>query len=235
MNFLETIDFDWIGMLNFNGRPFRAKLIPSKIWKDLDLYVNNSRGLINYFKKWRTKIEFKTEPSKAGLYKNYIAVGGEYDPETRQCIIQIYNTNFDSFKFNEQSWYKFKYRVIQTLLHEMIHFMQYDRRNDQWSNYILPHKKVGHIKKDAEREYLSCFDEIQAYAHCVYLDLKFKNPDRSVSDLLSVKTLKSRRSSSTLRYFLKTFNYDYLNNYAIPKLLQHVIKWDRKYQLNTKK
>ena len=230
MNFLETINFDWMDLLSFQERPFRAKLIPSKVWRDLDRYKNDSKGLSNYFKKWRTKIEFLKEPNAAIVYKNYVAVGGEYDPETRQSIIQIHTLEFDKFNFSDKSWDKFKYRVIQTLMHELVHFMQYDRRCDESSNYILPHKKLGQDKKDSERRYLSCFDEIQAYAHCVYVDLKTNHPHREVSSLLSIKKIKQRSPSSTLRYILKTFNYDHVNNYAIPKLFQQIVKWDRKYK-----
>ena len=229
MVFLETIDFDWIGMLNFYERPFRAKLNPSKIWKDLDSYKNDSRGLINYFKKWRTKIEFKVEPTRAIVWKNYIGVGGEYDPNDRQIILQIYTVEYDKFVFSDKSWEKFKYRVIQTLMHEVIHFMQYDRRNDESSNYILPHKKVGHDKKDAERRYLSEFDEIQAYAHCVYLDIQTSRMKNiPIRDFLQQSKIYS--PSSTLTYILKTFNYDYRNNRAIPKLAWHVMRWHKKYQ-----
>ena len=111
--------------------------------------------------------------------------------------------------------------------------MQYDRRNDEWSNYVLPHKKVGHEKKDAERRYLSEFDEIQAYAHCIYMDFKCFKPKVDIKTLLS--RAKKKPDSKTLRYFLKTFNYDYKNNHAIPKLMQQIIKWDRKYsKLNIK-
>lgn len=228
MRFLENSNFDWMDMLNFYERPFRAKLIPAKIWKDLDRYCNDSDGLVNYCKKWRTKVEFRKEPSKSKVWKQYVGVGGEYDPETRQCIMQCYTTNFDSHKFTQDSWNRFKYRFIQTLMHEMIHFMQYSRRGDQWSNYVLPHRKVGHEKKDAERKYLSEFDEIQAYAHCIYLDYKCSRPNVDIEELL--RRVKTHRDSRTMHYFLKTFDYDFKRNHAIPKLMQQIIKWDRKYR-----
>jgi len=226
MNFLEKADFDWMEMLNFYERPFRAKLNPSKLWRDLDEYENDSVGLSNYFKKWRTKIEWKVPPNKP-LWHKYVAVGGEYAPEERQCCIQIYTTNFDNHKFDTVTWNKFKYRVIQTLMHEMIHFMQYDRRYDESSNYVVPYKRIGHSKKDAERRYLSEFDEIQAYAHCVYLDFKMKRPKVPLNLLLN--RCKKKRDSSTLHYFLKTFDYDFRNNISPQKIIQQISKWDRKY------
>ena len=225
MNFLETANFDWMEMLNFYERPFRAKLIPAKIWRDLDEYENDSSGLSNYFKKWCTRIEFREPPRKS--WEKYVAVGGEYAPDERQCTIHIYTTNFDKYTFTQKTWDKFKYRLMQTLMHELIHFMQYDRRYDQCSNYVVPFKKIGHSRKDAERAYLSEFDEIQAYAHCVYLDFKMKRPNVDINTLLT--RYKKKRDSSTLHYFLKTFDYDLRNNMATRKIIDQIGKWDRKY------
>jgi hypothetical protein len=228
MNFLEKLDYDWLDLLNFQERPFRAKLIPSKVWKDLDLYRNDAVGLSNYCKKWRTKVQFCNQPKRTKTYDKYVAIGGEYDPEFRQCTIHVYTLNFNKFEFTDMSWYSFKRRFLQTLMHELIHFMQFDRRDDQWSTYVVPYKRVGQKKKDAERKYLSEFDEIQAYAHCAYLDLKMNRPRLSLDTLLS--RCKNKRDSSTLHYFLKTFNYDFKNNPATQKIIQQIGKWDRKYK-----
>lgn len=228
MKFLETANYDWMDLLNFYERPFRAHLNPAKVWKDLDLYRNDAKGLVNYCKKWRTKIEWRKEPSKAKMYQTYVCVGGEYDPNDRQVTMQVYTDNFNKHPFTDRSWAKFKYRFIQTLMHEMIHFMQYDRRGDEWSNYVLPHKKVGQDKKDKERRYLSEFDEIQAYAHCVYVDFKTYRPNVDITTLIS--RAKTHNDSKTLHWILRTFNFDYRNNQAIPKIMQQIIKWDRKYQ-----
>jgi hypothetical protein len=227
MKFLEEANFDWLDMLNFFERPFRAKLIPAKVWVDLDKYRNDSKGLSNYVKKWRTRIEFLPCKSKSKIYEKYIAVGGEYDPEKRQCILQIYTLEYKNFKFTDDTWARFKFKLVQVLMHELVHFMQYDRRCDEWSNYVVPYKKVGKLKIDIERRYLSEFDEIQAYAHCIWLDYKMFRPSVSVDDLLARSKVK--RDSKTLHYILKTFNYDYRNNEAIPKVIQQVGKWDRKY------
>lgn len=228
MSFLENANFDWMDMLTFYERPFRASFVPSKVWQDLDRYRNDSKGLANYFKKWRTRIEWIPEKSKAKFLQTHVAVGGEYDPEKRQCILIIHTDKYDKFPFTDNSWRRFKFKLIQVEMHELIHFMQFDRRNDEWSKYILPHKKVGHAMKDAERRYLSEFDEIQAYAHCVLLDYKMFRPNVPIDTLLA--RCKKSRDSKTLHYILKTFGYDFRNNYAIPKLMTQILKWDRKYQ-----
>jgi hypothetical protein len=105
--------------------------------------------------------------------------------------------------------------------------MQFDRRDDSYSNYIVPYKRVGQKKKDEERRYLSEFDEIQAYAHCVYLDFKMFKPNVDVDTLLA--RCKKQVDSRTLHYFLKTFDYDFRNNMSPQKIIQQVVKWERKY------
>jgi hypothetical protein len=227
MTYLENANFDWMDLLNFYERPFRAKLIPAKVWLDLDSYKNNPVGLSNYVRKWRTKIQWCREKSKAKWTENYVAIGGEYSPDERQITLQIYTQKYSTFQFTDKSWSSFKFRLMQTLMHEIIHFMQYDRRSDEWSNYVVPYKKVGIAKKDEQRAYLSEFDEIQAYAHCVYLDFKMRRPNVDFDILLS--RYKQKRDSSTLHYFLKTFNYDLRNNHATRKIIDQIGKWDRKY------
>jgi hypothetical protein len=231
MTFLETASFDWMDILNFDEKPFRAKLIPAKVWSDLDSYRNDQVGLSNYVRKWRTKIEWKKEKSKAKWTENHVAIGGEYDPDKRQCSLHIYTEKFNAFPFTTSSWISFKMRFMQTLMHEIIHFMQFNRRGDEWSTYVVPYKKVGIAKKDAQREYLSEFDEIQAYAHCVYLDFKMRRPKVDISVLLN--RYKTKRDSSTLHYFLKTFDYDLRNNIATRKIIDQIGKWDRKYNRMT--
>ena len=231
MYHLENANYDFMELLNFYSVPFRAKFIPSKIWKDLDNYRNDSVGLGNYVKKWRTKIEWRKEPSKATRFKRGVSIAGEYDIEKRQCCLIIYTDYFNTFPFTETSWNNFKFRLITCLQHEIIHYMQYDRRDDQWSHYVVPYKKAHSKRKNDERKYLSEFDEIQAYAHCVLMDFKSRRPNMDVETLLN--RCKTHRDSKTLHYILKTFDYDFKNNAAIPKLMQQIVKWDRKYKRMT--
>jgi len=227
MQYLQNLEIDWIDLLNFYERPFRAKIVPAKMWEDLDKYKNDQEGLVNYFKKWKTRIRWIKQISKAKIFKTHVAVGGEYAPDEKHIYLHLYTDCFNKHQFTEKSWESFKYRVIQTLMHEVIHYMQFSRRQSIWSNYVVPYKKVGNTKKDAERRYLSEFDEIQAYAHCVYLDFKTKRPNTPIKTLLG--RCKNKKDSSTLHYFLKTFNYDFRNNVSPQKLFQQIGKWERKY------
>jgi len=227
MNFLEHCKFDWMELLNFRERPFRAKLIPSKVWKDLDNYRNDSIGLMNYCRKWRTKVAFLPPLSKAKFYAEYVAVGGLYESDTRQSTIEIHSNNFNKHEFTPRSWDAFKFRFIQTLMHEMIHFMQYERRSEDYNGYYLPHKKTKSVKKNETRKYFSDYDEIQAYAHCILIEYYTNRPNIPVADL--VARCKTKRDSRTFGMILKAFDNNFRGNEALPKLTQHILKWDRKY------
>jgi hypothetical protein len=104
MTFLESASFDWMDILNFDEKPFRAKLIPAKVWVDLDSYRNNQVGLSNYVRKWRTKIEWKKEKSKAKWAENYVAIGGEYSILTFANVPSISIQKFNTFPFTDRSW-----------------------------------------------------------------------------------------------------------------------------------
>lgn len=226
MTYFGTCKFDFIELLPFTERPFRAKFIPAKVWKDLDRYINDSKGLKNYCKKWKTSVKFLKQKSKAKMWNEYIAVGGEY--YERQSTVMIYNASFDKFQFTEETWSRFKFKFMQTIMHEFIHFMQYDRRFEEPCYYHYPHKKTGNKKKDEDREYYCNTDEIQAYAHCIYLDFKNHSPEANVYEIL--KHSKHHSKSSTLNSIYKTFNHDF-NNHSLflNRLYKEVLRWEQKY------
>lgn len=226
MKFLETINFDWIEFLNFFDRPFRSKFIPSKTFKDLDRFKNDKRGLVNYCKKWRTRIVFDEDSSW-----KYVALGGEYDPENHRCVVYIHSKkSFEEYEFTDVAWAHFKRSFIQTLMHELIHFMQFTRRDDRWAEYNIPYKKSKNPKKEYEREYLSNFDEINAYAHDVYIEIK--NSGRKLdfkSLIVPILNKKTTCPSNSLRYYLKTFDSSPKEHKALQKLFDQINKWERKY------
>lgn len=227
MTFLEKLNFDWIEFIGFPERPFRAKFIPSKIFKDLDKYRNDSRGLSNYVKKWRTRVVEKTNRKW-----RLCMCGGEYGPDERQCVIIIHTqSGYDKYKFTDKRWERFKKIVIQTMMHELIHFKQFDARGDEWGSHYMQYKKTGLARVDKEREYLSNFDEIQAYAHDIYFEV-MSSPYKIKSVAEIVKTIKkkeTRSPSMSLKYYLKTFGFTTRTNTSIPKLYAQVMKWERKY------
>lgn len=225
MNFLQHCNFDWIELLSFQERPFRAKLIPSKVWSDLDKYKNNSVGIKNYCKKWRTSVSFFPSTDNKVPY-DFISVGGQYCD--RRSEVFVYANDFDCYKFTDKTWDRFKYKFIQTLMHELVHFMQYDNRDDEPSYRYYKWNKSINENVNQDREYYSSTDEVQAYAHCVYMDFRYYKPNKSIDKL--VEDCVKRPNSPTLREILKTFDFDIDSNETIKNILKEVYRWDRKYK-----
>ena len=222
MKFIEELTFDFIEFLPFSKRPFKSRLIPAKIWIDLDSYKDNIHGLKHYCKKWRTKVQFVKDKSTS--------VGGEYDSVDNQCTIFIFSPR-SHIKFSKETlpWKEFKYQFIQTLMHEMVHFMQYSNNDELGTTTIYSYKISGDDAIDDEREYYSEIGEIQAYAHCIFLDLRSISND-SIIELL--KRCKTTKESQTLTAILHTFDNDFVENYALHRLVKEIIRWDMRYNLN---
>ena len=223
MNFLQSINFDFIDLLKFSEKPFKAKFIPSKIWSDLDRYKNDEIGLKQYFRKWRTKVVFKT-PKREG---KSIPVGGEHNPDDNQSEIHIWCSNFNTFNFTDRKWDRIKYKIIQVIMHELIHCRQYMGKSQFYMPGKVKYKKTGVKNIDENREYHSNKGEIEAYAHCIYLDFKTFKVVLSVEQLLNRSF--THKDSPTLAGIIKVFNRDFKHNDAIPLLAKNIHKWDRKY------
>lgn len=225
MKYLQSLDFDFVDLLNFDDRPFRAKFIPAKIWNDLDKYRNDATGLRNYFKKWRFRITWHYEPKLT----KHVAVGGGYYTDDEYSELDIWcspDTDFDHFHFTYKKWDRFKYRVIQVAMHELIHCKQYYGKSEEYCASKVYYKKSGNKKIDDTRDYHAGRDEIEAHAHCVYLDFKTKRPTIPVAEL--IRNAKTYKVSTNLSGIQKTFRTD-TQNEVIPLLLRKILVWERRY------
>lgn len=223
MKYLQTLDFDFIEVAGFKERPFRAKFIPAKVWDDLDTYKNDPTGLKNYFKKWKMKVEFK--PHKRPSPR--ASIGGWYLPDSNSSIIDIWCDDFKRQEFSERSWNRFKYKIIQVAMHELIHSKQYMGKHEDYAASTVKYRRTGNKKIDDNRQYYSGRDEIEAYAHCIYLDFRMRRPNANLIQLL--RESKSKPTSSTLSGIMKVFKKD-TTNQALPLLARKILTWERKYK-----
>jgi len=225
MNYIQSLDFDFVDMLNFDERPFRAKFVPSKVWNDLDRYKNDATGLKNYFKKWRFRINLLTEKKPTSR----ILVGGGYFIDEERLEVDIWtspDSSYEKFKFTDNSWDRFKFRVIQVAMHELIHCKQYYKKSEFYNARKVYYKKTGNQRLDETKDYHSGTDEIEAYAHCVYLDFKMRRPTIPVSELIrNAKTYKVSKNLTGIQRIFKTDRY----NEVVPLLLRKILVWERKY------
>jgi hypothetical protein len=225
MNFLQSLDFNFMDMLQFDELPFRAKFNPSKVWDDLDRYKNDATGLRNYFKKWRFSIKFYKEKKPT----TRISVGGGYYTDEERLELDIWtspDTNYNKYKFTDSSWNRFKFRVIQVSMHELIHCRQYYGKHEFFTKGRVNYKETGIKRIDENREYHSGKDEIEAYAHCVFLDFKSKRPTIPIATL--IRHAETYKVSKNLSAIQKVFQTD-KHNEVVPLLLRKILVWDRKY------
>lgn len=222
MHFFKSLTFDFIELLNYEERPFRAKFIPAKIWDDLDKYRNKRVGLQNYFKKWKTRIVFITPK----VSTNYIPVGGSYYPEEDRNELELHTGSYSSFKFTSPTWDRLKYKLIQVLMHELIHQRQYSGKCASWQPTRVRFHKTGVESVDANRYYHSMRGEIEAYAHCIYLDYKCFKPSIPIVKLIRRSSI--RKDSVTFNGIIKLFGND-KRNLALPLLARKILTWERKY------
>lgn len=226
MNYLQTLDFDFMELLKFEDLPFRAKFIPSKVWDDLDRYKNDATGLRNYFKKWRFRIRFHKEKRPT----TKISVGGGYYTDDAKLELDIYtspDTTYNRYKFKDSVWNRFKFRLIQVAMHEIIHCRQYYGKHEDFTKGKVYWKKSGIKRIDDNREYHAGKDEIEAYAHCVYLDFRMRKPNVPIATL--IRHAKTYHVSKNLAGIQKVFQTD-KHNEVIPLLLRKILTWERKYQ-----
>lgn len=220
---IKNLNVDFIDLLNFNERPCRAKFVPAKVWYDLDQYRHSGLSLRNYFKKWKTRVAFRPSTKAHG----FALVGGEYDYDDDYIELHVYTiTPFSEHVFTDVSWDRFKYKVIQTMMHEFIHFMQFTNRDDPYRNYTVSWRRSGKQKVDLDRGYYSSIDEIQAYAHCVLLDYYVYAGKMSLPDFLNQS---KRNPSPTFRDIMNVFKGS--DTMTVRKVREHILRWDKKYQV----
>jgi hypothetical protein len=111
-------------------------------------------------------------------------------------------------------------------MHELIHCKQYYGKREEYCASKVYYKKSGNKKIDDTRDYHAGRDEIEAHAHCVYLDFKTKRPTIPVAEL--IRNAKTYKVSTNLSGIQKTFRTD-TQNEVIPLLLRKILVWERRY------
>jgi hypothetical protein len=222
MEFINKLTFDMIDFFRFLKRPFRAKLIPAEIWKDLDDLKHSPTQLKRYFQKFKMNIRFFK--SLEGISNGYVHVNGDAYRDPMYVDIKIFTHDWATIKWTTYWWRRFKVLLIQTVLHELIHMMQFINGHEV---VMARYKKTGSIKKDEELEYFSSSDEIQSYTHDIFLDYKMFRPNVSVSKLL--KRYKTKRDSRTFNDIAEAFAWNTRDHNAFKKYVLGVEKWNRKY------
>lgn len=210
-------------LANYNGnfvdllKVDLPRLVPSILWSKLDTYRNDPVGMKRYLARHHKTVLY-TETSK----NREFYVSGEFAMDEEK--MQIFTIR--PKRFSDKSWKEFKFEVILTLMHEYIHFMQWLCHEDKYE-FVFYHNEHKDKQMEEEREYYSCWGEIQAYAHCILIEMKTRNINKPAADMLRAKRLGYY--SPTLKTIRNHFDgFDYPIRY----LYREVLRWENRYQLH---
>ena len=127
----------------------------------------------------------------------------EMDPYSIELLFNPKNKN--NIQFDQDTLEEIKYRLIDALEHEMIHSLQYQRRDFK--------QQRDYRSKDREQKYLGNQDEIEAFAKNISSEL-LRHADKDQA----VDMLRSATSTTELR--------DKLGNLLSPNLVGYLRAWD---------
>lgn len=150
---------------------------------------------------------------------------GEYDQDFKKCIeiVFAYNPFDEEITLGPMAFKNMCRTFADTILHEIIHMRQYRRRN--WKDLPYYLSTAARSEQRREQEYLGCSDEIDAYSFNIACELieKLKDP-KAVADYVAQKHRRGRLKSSSLRMYLKAFDYNTAHP-IIKKLKKRVISY----------
>jgi hypothetical protein len=173
------------------------------------------------FKKQNLPITFKYE-----TFKNYdvfdYSVGGIYDSNNDRCYIVLHFSTNKRFYLEEREWDKFKFHISQACQHELIHKYQNQFRENNFEYEPIDLRSLQQGSIDDEQNYLSCLDEIDAYAHDIAMEIKFHYPYFNPYFVLS--SISKRRKLDSYNYYRNTFKHEDWS-YIRKLLLKKTYKW----------
>lgn len=153
---------------------------------------------------------------------NDYSLSGLYDhTKNKKYVIFNFSSHSNEVFFDNLEWQKFKFQISQVIHHESIHQSQY-----QYRSFIEDNTKIDfrllQDTLDEERSYLSDYDEIDAYAHDIAMEIKFHYGHLDPYTVLD--TISQKRKLSSYKYYAKIFKGCDWSNIK-KRLLSKTYKW----------
>lgn len=211
--YLQSLNIDFNNLLGLGGKPF----IPSTVFTYL--IERDYTAIKRYLNKWGITVSFNTDKK---LRKRDVVISGEYDCEKDKVVIFITtNRGMCYVNYNLYKRVKTVSEIIITIMHELIHRKQFEYRGTLNDKHYL-FQRTGDPKMDEEYEYLSDTDEVPAFAHCVYTELKMQCPDQPIRKILHTKRVKS----GVLEMYKSMYKS---NSDTMVELYRALMRWERLY------
>lgn len=123
-------------------------------------------------------------------------------------------------EFTPKSWRRFRFGYWGYLMHELLHRHQIDRKESQDARSYRPEAAVQSIRE--EQEYLGNFDEIEAHAHDVAIEMMLLSPQVPFDVALRVMHDQPPHHATTYNVYTQTFAGS--PNHAATKVFKKKLK-----------
>lgn len=219
--------FDWSLLDRYSLYEYFQQLKSKIVGQDLTIHQFHKLFKNHIIKELPVRVS-KRYDSKVN--NGFAYVGGTYysdfDQLKQKCIEInfVYNVLDKNINYTKIKFDRICTVITDVVLHEIIHMRQYRRRKfKDLPDYNSTAEKT---EQRAEQAYYGCSDEIDAYSFNIACELlgKFDNDPQAVKEYLSTIQSKRSRASSSLRLYLKAFNWDY-DHTIIKRLKSKTIRY----------
>lgn len=162
----------------------------------------------------RDRLKFEVTESPTDM-----SIGGYYDAEPNfKHILLQYRDASTPIELDDFWWPEYRFLLSQVIQHETIHQLQWLNRQ----SHSEVHKRFASQCETVDQLYLADVDELDAYAHDIAMEIKFRYPRRDPYRV--VCTIDKTRKLWSYNYYRRA--YRGVEWSSIKKhLLRRVVKW----------
>lgn len=176
------------------------------------------------FKPWRVKVVTAGDPN---IDENELSIGGSFTPERKRQNIELvlyFKDGQTMFVWDDVRRTLFLFLASQVLQHELIHRHQHENRSEEAREFVEYYPVASlNPKMQAEMDYLSECDEIEAYAHDIALEIRFYYNKHNPYDVL--RNLGRRHYVTSYKIYKRAFKSADDWSIVHDKLLKKVYQW----------
>jgi hypothetical protein len=143
----------------------------------------------------------------ANLDWQSIGVSGLFDSQIQRRNITLFlhfSWGSEWFRISEKNWKELRFQLSQCVQHELIHRRQASYRQHLDNEYALYYDiKTSNSLDKQNMDYLAEFDEIEAYAHDIAMEIREFYPKANPYQIL--RTINRRKRIWSWTYYQRSF------------------------------
>jgi hypothetical protein len=163
----------------------------------------------------------------ANLDWQSIAVSGLFDSQIQRRNITLFlyfSWGSEWFRISEKNWKDLRFQLSQCVQHELIHRRQASYRQHLDNDYALYYDvKASNSLDKQTMDYLAEFDEIEAYAHDIAMEIREFYPRTNPYQVL--RTINRRKRIWSWTYYQRSFKNSEDWSEVRQRLLKKTYQW----------